>query len=68
MITKTDNPISNHLGFVFNEIILPNLAPIIEPITTTNAGKNTISPRYQKMMTPAEAVKIVTNNDVAIAL
>ena len=42
-----DSPIFNHFGFVFKEIRLPILTPIIDPMITTMAGKNIMSPRYQ---------------------
>ena len=65
---RTESPISNHFGLVFNDILLPVLAPIIDPTRTDKAGSQIIFPRYQYMLIAKVAVKIVTNREVAIAL
>jgi len=64
---SNESPISNHNGFVFKDVKLPILVPIIEPTTTITAGRNGILPRDQNTIAPAIAVKIVVNSDVAIA-
>ena len=64
---RIERPISNHLGLVFNEIWLPLLAPIIDPMRTNSAGCQIISPRLQYTIIAKNAVNIVTKRDVAIA-
>ena len=64
---NNERPISNHSGFVFKDIKLPILVPIIDPKITITAGRNGILPRDQNTIAPAIAVKIVANSDVAIA-
>ena len=64
---RTVSPISNQNGFVFNEILLPILAPSIDHISTDNAGSQIIFPRCQYIGIAPRAVKIDTVNEVAIA-
>jgi len=67
VVTSTVSPISNHVGLVFSDILLPILAPIIDPISTNTAGSQIISPRCQYIGIAPKAVKIDTVNEVAIA-
>jgi hypothetical protein len=66
-ITNIERPTSSQNGFVFNETLLPILAPAIEPIRTQNAGNQIISPLCQYIGIAPKAVKIDTVNEVAIA-
>ena len=68
VITNIASPISNQNGFVFNETLLPIFAPIIDPISTNNAGSQIISPRDQNIVAAPIHVKVVAHKEVAIAL
>ena len=67
-ITNIESPSSNQNGFVLNDILLPILAPIIDPTSTSTAGSQLILPRFQYTIIAGRAVKIVATNDVATAL
>ena len=62
-----DNPISNHLGLVFKDTLLPKGGPTNEPNSTVIAGIQAIFPLFQYNPTATSAVKIAVNNEVAIA-
>ena len=44
---RPESPISNQKGFVLRESLLPTLAPIVDPMSTNNAGNQNIFPRCQ---------------------